>query len=74
MLTQEEKAFLTGYKEQIEAAVRNRAGAIPVRDMEKMAAIWRREKDRHYNFRAWCSACKMDLLRKMDTLLDGLEG
>lgn len=70
MLTEEEKVFLDGYSEKIRLAVRIQAGAIPVRDLERMAEIWRREKDRAYAFRPWCGACKMDLLRKMKTLLD----
>lgn len=69
MLTEEEKAFLTGYSAQIRAAVANLAGAIPIRDLERMAAIWKREKEPRYKFKGWCSYCKMDLLRKINTLL-----
>lgn len=69
MLTEEEKAFLEGYSAQIRAAIANLAGAIPIRDLERMAAIWKREKDPRYKFRGWCSYCKMDLLRKINTLL-----
>ena len=72
MLTEEEKAFLTGYSAQIRAAVANLAGAIPIRDLERMAAIWKREKEPRYKFKGWCSYCKMDLLRKMNTLLSEL--
>ena len=69
MLTEEEKAFLEGYSAQIRAAIANLAGAIPIRDLERMAAIWKREKDPRYKFKGWCSYCKMDLLRKINTLL-----
>ena len=69
MLTEEEKAFLDGYSAQIRAAIANLAGAIPIRDLERMAAIWKREKDPRYKFKGWCSYCKMDLLRKINTLL-----
>ena len=72
MLTEEEKRFLDGYSEKIRSAVHNLAGAIPVNDLEKMAAIWKRERDTAYRFRAWCNGCKMDLLRKMNTLLNEL--
>lgn len=72
MLTEEEKRLLDGYSERIRSAVRNLAGAIPVNDLEKMATIYRREKDPSYRFRAWCNGCKMDLLRKMNTLLNEL--
>lgn len=72
MLTEDEKRLLTAYKDQIRAAVKNLAGAIKIEDMQTMAAIWRREKDKGYNFRPWCRFCKMDLLRKMNTLLDEL--
>lgn len=70
MLTEEEKAFLEGYSAQIRAAVANLAGAIPIRDLERMAAIWKREKEPRYKFKGWCSYCKMDLLRKINTLLN----
>ena len=70
MLTEEEKAFLEGYSAQIRAAIANLAGAIPIRDLERMAAIWKREKDPRYKLRGWCGACKMDLLRKINTLLN----
>ena len=70
MLTTDEKAFLRGYKEQIELAVKNRAGAIPVRDLARMAEIWRREKDRHFTPNLYCGGCKMDLLRKMEIMLN----
>ena len=70
MLTEEEQQFLGAYSAQIRAAVANLAGAIPVRDLERMAAIWKREKDPRYKFKGWCSYCKMDLLRKMNNLLN----
>ena len=70
MLTEEEKAFLEGYSAQIRAAIANLAGAIPIRDLERMAAIWKREKEPRYKFKGWCSYCKMDLLRKINTLLN----
>ena len=69
MLTEDEKRFLEGYSAQIRAAVKNLAGAIPIRDLERMAAIWKREKDPRYKFKGWCSYCKMDLLRKIQTIL-----
>ena len=69
MLTTEEKTFLSGYSAEIRAAVRNLAGAIPIRDLERMADIWKREKDPRYKFKGWCSYCKMDLLRKIQTIL-----
>lgn len=69
MLTEDEKRFLEGYSAQIRAAVKNLAGAIPIRDLERMAAIWKREKDPRYKLRGWCSYCKMDLLRKIQTIL-----
>ena len=72
MLTEDEKRFLEGYSAQIRAAVKNLAGAIPIRDLERMAAIWKREKDPRYKFKGWCSYCKMDLLRKMNLLLKEL--
>lgn len=69
MLTEDEKRFLEGYSAQIRAAVKNLAGAIPIRDLERMAAIWKREKDPRFKFKGWCSYCKMDLLRKIQTIL-----
>lgn len=69
MLTEDEKRFLEGYSAQIQAAVKNLAGAIPIRDLERMATIWKREKDPRYKFKGWCSYCKMDLLRKIQTIL-----
>ena len=69
MLTEDEKRFLEGYSAQIRAAVKNLAGAIPIRDLERMADIWKREKDPRYKFKGWCSYCKMDLLRKIQTIL-----
>lgn len=69
MLTEDERRFLEGYSAQIRAAVKNLAGAIPIRDLERMADIWKREKDPRYKFKGWCSYCKMDLLRKIHTIL-----
>lgn len=70
MLTEEEQQFLDAYSAQIRAAVANLAGAIPVRDLERMAEIYKKERDAAYRFRAWCNGCKMDLLRKMNNLLN----
>lgn len=70
MLTEDEKQFLGAHSADIRAAVKNLAGAIPVRDLERMAEIWRKEKEPRYNFRPWCGVCKMDLLRKMNSLLN----
>lgn len=72
MLTTEEKRLLMAYKDKIQAAVSNLAGAVPVTDLQKMADIWKREKDAGYRFRAWCNGCKMDLLRKMNLLLNDI--
>lgn len=72
MLTEEEKAFLRAYSPKIAEAVRSLAGAIPVKDLERMAEIYRREVNGRYKLRGWCSGCKLDLLRKMDAYLKTL--
>lgn len=65
MLTEEEKAFLKGYKEKMQAAVKSRSGAMPVEHLQRMAEIYKREVDAGFKFFPWCGRCKEKLLQNI---------